>query len=57
MADLKNIDEHFVQEVWNEQRFFDFDLKSIDGRSIQVLKPGFWNSDEGPGFCACGTLD
>ena len=50
MADLKNIDEHFVQEVWNEQRFFDFDLKSIDGRSIQVLKPGFWNSDEGPDF-------
>ena len=50
MADLKNIDEHFVQIVWNEQRFFDFDLKSIDGRSIQVLKPGFWNSDEGPDF-------
>ncbi len=50
MADLKNIDEHFVQTVWNEQRFFDFDLKSIDGRSIQVLKPGFWNSDEGPDF-------
>lgn len=50
MADLKNIDEHFVQTVWNEQRFFDFDLKSTDGRSIQVLKPGFWNSDEGPDF-------
>ena len=50
MADLKNIDEHFVQNVWNEQRFFDFDLKSIDGRPIQVLKPGFWNSDEGPDF-------
>ena len=50
MADLKNIDEHFVQTVWNEQRFFDFDIKSIDGRSIQVLKPGFWNSDAGPDF-------
>ena len=50
MADLKNIDEHFVQIVWNEQRFFDFDLKSTDGRSIQVLKPGFWNSDAGPDF-------
>ena len=50
MVDLKNIDEHFVQTVWNEQRFFDFDLKSTDGRSIQVLKPGFWNSDEGPDF-------
>ena len=50
MVDLKNIDEHFVQTVWDEQRFFDFDLKSTDGRSIQVLKPGFWNSDEGPDF-------
>ena len=50
MADLKNIDEHFVQTVWDEQRFFDFDLKSTDGRPIQVLKPGFWNSDEGPDF-------
>ena len=50
MADLKNIDEHFVQTVWNEQRFFDFDLKSTDGRPIQVLKPGLWNSDEGPDF-------
>ena len=50
MADLKNIDEHFVQSVWNEQRFLDFDLKSTDRRSIQVLKPGFWNSDAGPDF-------
>lgn len=50
MADLKNIDEHFVQTVWNEQRFLDFDFKSTDGRSIQVIKPGFWNSDEGPDF-------
>jgi hypothetical protein len=50
MVDLKNIDEHFVQTVWNDQRFLDFDLKSTDGRPIQVLKPGFWNSDAGPDF-------
>lgn len=56
MADLKNIDEHFVQTVWNEQRFFDFDLKSTDRRSIQVLKPGFWNSDEGPDFVQAELL-
>ena len=56
MADLKNIDEHFVQIVWNEQRFFDFDLKSTDGRSIQVLKPGFWNSDAGPDFVHAEVL-
>ena len=56
MADLKNIDEHFVQTVWNEQRFSDFELKSTDGRSIQVLKPGFWNSDEGPDFVQAELL-
>ena len=56
MADLKNIDEHFVQTVWDEQRFINFDLKSIDGRSIQVLKPGFWNSDEGPDFVNAEVL-
>ena len=56
MADLKNIDEHFVQTVWNEQRFFSSDFKSTDGRSIQVLKPGFWNSDEGPDFVQAELL-
>ena len=56
MADLKNIDEDFVQTVWNEQQFFDFDLKSTDRRSIQVLKPGFWNSDEGPDFVQAELL-
>ncbi len=58
MADLKNknIDEHFVQTVWNEQRFSDFDFKSTDGRSIQVIKPGFWNSDEGPDFVQAELL-
>ena len=56
MVDLKNIDEHFVQTVWDEQRFLDFDLKSTDGRSIQVLKPGFWNSDEGPDFVQAELL-
>ncbi len=50
MTDLKNIDEHFVQNLWNDQRFFSFDLKATDKRSIQVLKPGTWNSDEGPDF-------
>jgi hypothetical protein len=50
MPDLKNIDEHFVQNLWYERRFFDFDLKSVDGRPVQVLKSGVWNGDEGPDF-------
>jgi hypothetical protein len=56
MTDLKNIDEHFVQTLWNDQRFFDFDLKSTDGRPIQVLKPGVWNSDDGPDFVSAEIL-
>ena len=56
MTDLKNIDEHFVQNLWNEGRFFAFDLRTTDGRSIQVLKPGLWNSDEGPDFVHADIL-
>ncbi len=48
--DLKKIDEASVQKVWNDQRFFDTDMESIDRRPIRVLKPGVWNHDEGPDF-------
>ena len=50
MTDLKNINEEFVQNIWNDQRFFDIDLRVTDGRSISILKAGIWNSDEGPDF-------
>ena len=48
MTDLKNIDEHFVQNVWNDQRFFNFDLQTTNGRPISVLKSGVSKSEEGP---------
>lgn len=50
MANQKNINEDFVQNIWNDQRFFDIDLRATDGRSISILKAGIWNSDEGPDF-------
>lgn len=50
MANLTNINEDFVQNIWNDQRFFDVDLRATDGRSISILKAGIWNSDEGPDF-------
>ena len=50
MTDLKNINEDFVQNIWNDQRFFDIDLRATDGRSLSILKAGIWNSDEGPDF-------
>lgn len=50
MTNLTNINEEFVQNIWNDQRFFDVDLQATDGRSISILKTGLWNSDEGPDF-------
>jgi hypothetical protein len=48
--DFNKMDEAFVQKLWHEQRFFDTGMKSIDGRTIRVLKPGVWNHNEGPDF-------
>ena len=48
--DLDRIDEAFVQRLWHEQRFFDTNMASIDGRTIRVLKSGVWNHNEGPDF-------
>lgn len=48
--DLDKIEEAFVQQLWHEQRFFDTAMKTIDGKSICVLKPGIWNHNEGPDF-------
>ena len=48
--DLDKIDEASVQKLWQEQRFFDTNMESIDRRAIRVLKPGVWNHNEGPDF-------
>ena len=48
--DLDKIDEAFVQKLWQEQRFFDTNMESIDRRAVRVLKPGVWNHNEGPDF-------
>ena len=56
MPDLSNIDEHLVQKLWDDRRFFDFELKATDGRALQVLKPGQWNHGEGPDFAGAEIL-
>ncbi len=56
MPDLSNIDEHLVQKLWNDRRFFDFELKATDGRTLQVLKTGQWNHNEGPDFAGAEIL-
>ena len=48
--DLDKIDEAFVQKLWQEQRFFNTSMETIDRRPIRVLKPGVWNHNEGPDF-------
>ena len=49
--DLDKIDEALVQKWWQEQHFFDTNMKAIDRRAIRVLKPGIWNHNEGPDLC------
>ena len=48
--DLSRIDEARVQQMWQQQHFFDTNMASIDRRSIRVLKPGILNHNEGPDF-------
>ena len=48
--DLDKIDEALVQKWWQEQHFFDTNMRAIDRRAIRVLKPGIWNHNEGPDF-------
>ena len=50
MSNLEHVNEDFVQNIWNDQRFYDIDLRATDGRQISILKAGIWNSDEGPDF-------
>ena len=56
MPDLSNVDENLVQKLWDNQRFFDFELKATDGRTLQVLKTGQWNHNEGPDFAGAEIL-
>ena len=42
--------ERLLQAVWFHQRINRRELKTIDGRAVQVLHPGFWNHEAGPDF-------
>ena len=50
MTDLGRVDETLVQRLWQDQRFFDFNLCATDGRLIQILKSGQPNGGEGTDF-------
>jgi hypothetical protein len=39
-----------LQVIWFHQRVRRDELKTADGRTLQVLHPGFWNRERGPDF-------
>jgi len=42
--------ERLLQLVWFHQRLLRDQLVTLDGRSVQVLHPGFWSYEGGPDF-------
>ncbi len=42
--------ERFVQSIWHHQRIVRDKLRTLDGRTVRVLHPGFWNHESGPDF-------
>jgi len=42
--------ERLLQSVWFHQRLLRDRLKTLDGKRIQVLHPGFWSHEGGPDF-------
>jgi len=48
--DISTLSERLLQAVWFHQRILRDNLKTTDGRAVQVLHPGFWNREAGPDF-------
>ena len=42
--------ERLLQALWQRQRLQRQALRTLDGRSLRVLHPGFWNHEAGPDF-------
>src|SRR2546422_10042541 len=42
--------ERLLQAVWQHQRLLRDQLKTLDGRPVQVLHPGFRSAEGGPDF-------
>lgn len=42
--------EKLLQRLWLHQRIRRNGLRTVDGRAIRVLHPGFWNREAGPDF-------
>jgi len=42
--------ERLLQSIWRHQRLRRDLLRTLDGRPVRVLHPGFWNREAGPDF-------
>jgi hypothetical protein len=42
--------ERLLQAIWWHQRVRRDELRTLDGRRLRVLHPGFWNREAGPDF-------
>jgi len=42
--------ERLLQAIWHHQRLLREQLNTLDGPSVRVLHPGFWNHGAGPDF-------
>ena len=42
--------ERLLQAIWHHQRLRRDQLQTVDGRSLRILHPGFWNHEAGPDF-------
>ncbi|MFH1226741.1 MAG: DUF2851 family protein [Planctomycetota bacterium] len=48
--EFEGITERFVQYLWAEQEPRNIKYKTLDGKIIEVISPGFWNARKGPDF-------
>ena len=44
------VNEHIVQCIWYDRLFNQEKLQTLDGRSLKIISPGWWNHGEGPDF-------
>ncbi len=42
--------ERWLQQIWRHQRLCRDRLTTVDGQTVRVLHPGFWNREAGPDF-------
>ncbi len=48
--DEPRVPEKVIRCVWNDQLFNTEDLRTTDGKPLEVVFPGYWNFGSGPDF-------